>query len=225
MFTGLVEEKGALIGRVMRGSGARIHVRSALGAGGSKLVLGESISVDGVCLTVETVTAEGFEVDASSETLARTTLGKTPVGSVVNLERATPLGGRMGGHIVTGHVDAVGLCVLREPAGDSVKLAFAHPPELARFIAEKGSICVSGISLTVNAVGKPGSDDRFEVMIIPHTLEATSLADLKPNDPVNLEVDILARYVLRAHDVDAGKGDIAARNADWMALLQRAGYV
>lgn len=221
MFTGLVEEKGALISRVMRGPGARLHVRSALGAGGAKLVLGESISVDGVCLTVETVTGEGFEVDASSETLARTTLGKTPVGSVVNLERATPLGGRMGGHIVTGHVDAVGLCVLRETAGDSVKLAFAHPPELARFIAEKGSICVSGISLTVNAV----NTDRFEVMIIPHTLEATSLAELKPSDPVNLEVDILARYVLRAHDVDAAQGDIAARNADWMALLQRAGYV
>lgn len=221
MFTGLVEEKGALIGRVMRGPGARLHVRSALGAGGAKLVLGESISVDGVCLTVETVTGEGFEVDASSETLARTTLGKTPVGSVVNLERATPLGGRMGGHIVTGHVDAVGFCVLREAAGDSVKLAFAHPPELARFIAEKGSICVSGISLTVNGVAA----DRFEVMIIPHTLEATSLADLKPTDPVNLEVDILARYVLRAHDVDGARGDIAARNADWMALLQRAGYV
>ncbi|MEO6575957.1 MAG: riboflavin synthase [Polyangiaceae bacterium] len=220
MFTGLVEEKGALAGRVARGPGARLHLRSAM----TNLVLGESISVDGVCLTVETATEGGFEVDASSETLARTTLGKTAVGSVVNLERATPLGGRMGGHIVTGHVDAVGLCVLREAAGDSVKLAFAHPPELARFIAEKGSICVSGISLTVNAV-TTGSTDTFEVMIIPHTLAATSLADLKPSGPVNLEVDILARYVLRAHDVDGSKVDIGARNADWMALLQRAGYV
>ena len=125
MFTGLVEEKGALVGRVTRGlalaRGARIRVRSAM----KELVLGESISVDGVCLTVETVTGDGFEVDASSETLNRTTLGKHPLGSVVNLERATPLGGRMGGHIVTGHVDAVGVCVLREAAGDWVKLAFA----------------------------------------------------------------------------------------------------
>lgn len=217
MFTGLVEEKGALVTRVMRGPGARLRVRSAM----TELVLGESICVDGVCLTVEAVVDDGFEVDASAETLARTTLGKTVVGSIVNLERATPLGARMGGHIVTGHVDAVGLCVARLPVGESVKLAFAHPPELARFIAEKGSICVSGISLTVNAV----SHDRFEVMIIPHTLEATSLADLQATGAVNLEVDILARYVLRAHAVDTAQTDPAARHADWMALLQRAGYV
>ena len=217
MFTGLVEEKGALVGRVARGPGARLRIRSVM----KELVLGESISVDGVCLTVESVTGDGFEVDASSETLARSTLGKTTLGAVVNLERATPLGGRMGGHIVTGHVDAVGVCVLREAAGDWVKLAFAHPPELARFIAEKGSICVNGISLTVNAVGA----DRFEVMIIPHTLQATSLGDLKPTGPVNLEVDILARYVLRARDVDTHGGELAPRHADWMALLQRAGYV
>jgi riboflavin synthase len=193
MFTGLVEELGTLAARIENGPGARLRIRCAMGP----LVLGESISVDGVCLTVVTITPDGFEIEASAETLARTTLGSVAVPGSVNLERAMQLGGRMGGHMVTGHVDAPGALVEKTPVGSSTRMVFSFPPALARFIAEKGSITVSGVSLTVNGV----SDDRFDVVIIPHTAEVTTLGALAPGDRVNLEVDILARYVLRAATV------------------------
>jgi riboflavin synthase len=161
------------------------------------LALGESISVDGCCLTVVTIHDDGFEAEASAETLARTTLGSILVGGAVNLERAMQLGGRMGGHMVTGHIDAPGALVEKVAVGTSTKMVFGFPPALARFIAEKGSITVSGVSLTVNGV----SADRFDVVIIPHTAEVTTLGALVPGSRVNLEVDILARYVLRAATV------------------------
>lgn len=217
MFTGLVEERGTLGRLTPHGSAARLLVRSELGKR-EPFVIGESVAVDGVCLTVVAIPADGFEADASAETLARTTLGGRTPGSPVNLERAMKLGGRMGGHLVTGHVDAVGALVAREPDSGSVKMTFSFPTQLAAFIAEKGSIAVNGVSLTVNGV----SSDRFDVTVIPHTLTATSLGALASGGPVNLEVDLVARYVARMRDTSTHE----PRNDEaWLARLARAGYV
>jgi len=213
MFTGLVEEAGALAARTPRGTSARLVIRTALGP----LELGESVSVDGVCLTVDAIVKGGFEADASSETLARTTLGSLPLGAPVNLERAVAVGQRLGGHIVSGHVDGTGTLASRADMGaGSVKMTFTPPKELRRYIAEKGSITINGVSLTVNDVSKDG----FSVMLIPHTLKKTSLGGLRDGGRVNLEVDVLARYVARLIEVD--KED---PNAEWMARLTRAGLV
>lgn len=204
MFTGLVEEKGTLAARVARGPGARLTIRCSLGAS-EPLVMGESISVDGCCLSVVAIAPDGFEIDASAETLARTTLGALALGAAVNLERATKLGERMGGHVVSGHVDGVATLVERCPLGEAIVLAFEVPAPLARFVAEKGSICVSGVSLTVNAV----AGARFEVAIIPITRQVTNLDQLAVGAKVNVEVDLLARYVARALDA-AREGDDAS---------------
>ncbi len=192
MFTGLVEATGVLSGRLARGPGARLRFRAELDGG--PLALGESIAVDGCCLSVAALAADGFEVDASAETLARTTLGRASPGKLVNLERALRAGDRFGGHFATGHVDGLGELVDRRPVGDPVAMTFAVPSHLARFVAEKGSIAVNGVSLTVNAVTPA---NRFDVVLIPITLQKTSLAALAPGDAVNLEVDLIARYVAR----------------------------
>jgi riboflavin synthase len=191
MFTGLVTARGTLTARQPRGPGARLTLAARFDDG--PLSMGESVSVSGACLTVDAITAEGFEVDASAETLARTTLGDLKVGGTVHLERALRAADRMGGHVVTGHVDGVGSLLERRPMGESVVLVFGVPLELAPFVAEKGSITVEGVSLTVNGAGA----DRFDVTIIPHTITKTHLGQLKPGDPVNLEVDLIARYVGR----------------------------
>jgi riboflavin synthase len=203
MFTGLVEATGIITSRSASGGGpgARLAIGAALE--GEPLSLGESIAVDGVCLTVDAIVAGGFEVDASGETLARTTLGGLAPGSRVHLERAMRPSDRFGGHIVTGHVDGVGSLAERRReggSGESWWLAFAMPADLARFVAQKGSIAVDGVSLTVNAVGS----DRFEVTIIPHTLRKTKLGALAVGGAVNLEVDLVARYVARLNAFPGG---------------------
>ena len=180
-----------LASRETRGPGARLVIRATLA--GEPLALGESISIDGACLSVVESLAGAFAVDATAETLARTTLGTLPLGRSVNLERALQVGDRLGGHMVTGHVDGVGSLVGRKTVGEAVAMTFSVPAELARFVAEKGSIAVAGVSLTVNAVRA----DAFEVMLIPITLRATTLGDLAPGEQVNLEVDLVARYVAR----------------------------
>jgi riboflavin synthase len=191
MFTGLVTAAGTLAAFHPRGSGARLAVAARFDDG--PLELGESIAVSGVCLSVVAFSDLGFEVDASAETLARTTLGALQVGGGVHLERALRASDRMGGHIVTGHVDGVGSLLERGPEGESLALVFGVPKDLAPFVAEKGSITVDGVSLTVNAVGL----DRFDVTIIPHTLGKTHFGALRRGSPVNLEVDLIARYVGR----------------------------
>jgi riboflavin synthase len=218
MFTGLVEERGTLAERSPRGPGARLYVRCGLGVK-EPYEMGESIAVDGCCLSVVAIQADGFEVDASAETLARTTLGALALNATVNLERAAKLGQRMGGHIVSGHVDGVATVVERRPLGDAIALAFEVPKELARYVAEKGSITVGGVSLTVNAV----KGARFEVAVIPITRQATNLDALAPGARVNIEVDVLARYVARV--VEAAAEDPAAGDARLMELLKRGGYV
>lgn len=231
MFTGLVEAKGTLLRRAQRGRDARLVIRGELvDARREPVALGESIAVDGVCLTVDTVVEPGgpgptvFEADASSETLGKTTLGALTVGSPVNLERALPIGGRLGGHIVSGHVDGVGRVLETVPTGAALEVVFEAPAELARYIAPKGSICVSGVSLTVNGV----SGATFEVMLIPHTRDKTSLDGLAVGTQVNLEVDVLARYVARLLEVGRAGGASSSETSLDSRLLERlraAGYV
>ncbi len=227
MFTGLVETKGTLVRSTAQGTGSRLVVRGDFDR--EPLTLGESIAVDGVCLTVASIASPGpagsvFEADATSETLAKTTLGALGAGAHLNLERAVPIGGRMGGHIVSGHVDGVGRIAAKEPlGGEAVKVTFEAPPELMRFFAPKGSVCVSGVSLTVNGVGK----NRFDVVLVPHTRDKTSLDALAIGARVNLEVDLLARYVARL--LEAGRPAEASgsetSDAAWSERLKRAGYL
>jgi riboflavin synthase len=189
VFTGLVEDRGALVSRTVCGPGARLVFRSKL----DRLKLGESISIDGACLTVAAIKDDTFDVDASHETLSLTTLGELEPGSEVNLERALQVGDRLGGHIVTGHVDGVGTLRSRKSVGESVVMSFSLPKELSKLVAKKGSISVSGVSLTVNEIDLEG----FEVTIIPHTLKETTLGNLRARSRVNIEVDLVARYVQR----------------------------
>jgi riboflavin synthase len=200
MFTGLVETLGVLRQRSGRPV-ARALIETSLGP----LTLGESIAVNGACLTVDRITRSGFECDMSAETLERTTLGGLPLGASVHLERATPLGGRMGGHMVLGHVDGIGRISAREPRGEAIRVEITVDGSLARFLAEKGSVCVDGVSLTINAVGGgAGADEaRFVLMLVPHTIGRTLLAKASVGAQVNIEVDVLARYVARMLDLAA----------------------
>jgi riboflavin synthase len=195
MFTGLIEGVGRLAAREMRGGDARlrIDVGTLPWGDGADVRLGESISVNGTCLTVVSFDATGFDADASNETLALTTLGELPAGRAVNLERAMRPSDRLGGHLVSGHVDGVGTVVHAWNDGRAQRWLFAVPAPLRRYIAAKGSICVDGVSLTVNGV----DDNGFEVALVPHTLAHTAFGDTRPGDAVNLEVDMLARYVER----------------------------
>ena len=197
MFTGIVQERGRLTDDPMpSGQGG---VRLSLGHSadlGRRLEIGASLAVSGVCLTVVELDGDpplGCTVELSPETLARTTLGDLRRGDPVNLEPALRLGDALGGHWVQGHVDGTTRVVDRRDLTDHRVLAFAIPPEMEPYLVEKGSITVDGVSLTVSALGP----DRFEVALIPHTLEVTTLALLAPGDRVNLEVDVLAKYVDR----------------------------
>jgi len=190
MFTGIVTHLGR-IQRVEGSADRRLWIASALAY--DQLPIGASVAHSGVCLTVVEKAAGAHLVEASAETLARTTLGDWGEGTAVNLETSLRLGDELGGHFVFGHVDAVAELLEIEPVGDSWRLAVALPAELAPMVALKGSIAVDGISLTVNAVHA----DRFELMIVPYTWEHTTLAERAVGDAVNLEVDMLARYVAR----------------------------
>jgi len=195
MFTGLIEGVGRLAAREMRGGDARlrIDVGTLPWGAGADVRMGESISANGTCLTVVAFDDTGFEADASNETLALTTLGEVDVGRALNLERAMRPTDRLGGHLVSGHVDGVGSVVHTWADGRAQRWVFEAPASLRRYIAAKGSICVDGVSLTVNAV-----DDRgFEVTLVPHTIAHTAFGETRAGDPVNLEVDLLARYVER----------------------------
>ena len=192
MFTGLVQGVGHLAARTARGGDARLRI--AIGTLPlADAQLGESIAVNGVCLTVVAFDGTAFDADASNETLALTTLGELAIGRALNLERAMRPNDRLGGHLVSGHVDGVGTVLHRWDDGRAQRWLFEAPAALRRYIAAKGSICVDGVSLTVNAI-----DDRgFEVALVPHTLQHTAFAHTAIGDPVNLEIDLVARYVER----------------------------
>lgn len=190
VFTGLVEDIGTVV-RADRRSDALVLVVRPGRIPVAELALGESVSHDGVCLTVTAVDAGTYTVLAGAETLARTTLGRVRAGTRLNLERALAAGARLGGHLVAGHVDGTGELMARVDRGANLVLTFRAAPALLRYVVEKGSIAIDGISLTVNRV----DDTGFDVAIIPHTLEQTTLGGRRPGDPVNLEVDVIGKYV------------------------------
>ena len=192
MFTGLIDGVGRLAARETRGGDARLAIEVG-SLPFSDVRMGESIAVNGVCLTVVAFDARGFEADASTETLALTTLGALAPGRALNLERAMRPTDRLGGHMVSGHVDGVGRVLQVRDDARAQRWRFGAPAALLRYIASKGSICVDGVSLTVNAVDEQG----FEVALVPHTVAHTAFGETAVGDPVNLEVDLVARYVER----------------------------
>jgi riboflavin synthase len=193
MFTGIVEGTGtvAALAAAADGSGVRLELAAPWLAG--QLEPGESVAVNGCCLTVAEATAAGFAADLVAETLRRTALGGLAAGARVNLERPVALGGRLGGHLVQGHVDGVAKVLDRKPVGEGEEVRIELPPDLERYVVEKGSIAVDGVSLTVAGVGH----GWLTVALVPHTLEVTTLGDRHPGDPVQLEVDVVAKYVER----------------------------
>lgn len=201
MFTGIVEELGEVVGKEDLADAARFVIRGPLVT--TDAGHGDSISVNGVCLTVVEVLAEGaFTADVMQETLNRSSLAGVDVGSRVNLERAAAVNSRLGGHIVQGHVDGTGRVVSRTPSENWEVVRIALPAELSRYVVEKGSITVDGVSLTVSGLGS----DWFEVSLIPTTLGLTTLGRAAVGTPVNLEVDVIAKYVERLLADRAGDG-------------------
>lgn len=192
MFTGIIQSVGRIVRLEPRGGDVRLHV-DTLALDLTDTQLGDSIAVSGVCLTAVVLQPHGFSADVSNETLALTTLGKLKSGDPVNLEKALRLADRLGGHLVSGHVDGLGKVVSITPDGRSQRWTFEVPAALARYIAAKGSVCIDGTSLTVNEV----VGQQFGVNLIPHTVEHTAFHVRRIGDAVNIEVDVIARYVER----------------------------
>jgi riboflavin synthase len=192
MFTGIIQSVGRIARLEPRGGDVRLHVDTA-GLDLGDVQLGDSIAVSGVCLTAVTLEARGFAADVSNETLSLTSLGKLKAGDPVNLEKALRLADRLGGHMVSGHVDGLGKVVSITPDARSQRWVFEVPASLSRYIAAKGSVCIDGTSLTVNEV----SGQRFGVNLIPHTVEHTAFHARCVGDVVNIEVDVVARYIER----------------------------
>lgn len=192
MFTGIVQTIGAVRSIIPKNGDVELLI-AAPELGLASVALGDSISVNGCCLTVTRLTSDCFAADASTETLNVTTLGAWREGQRVNLEKALCAGQPLGGHYVTGHVDGIAQVIEAAADARSIRMQFEVPEALARYIARKGSVCIDGVSLTVNEV----SEARFSVNLIPHTLEATTLSECRPGARVNLEVDIIARYLER----------------------------
>jgi riboflavin synthase len=211
MFTGIVEEVGR-VARVGRSHGD-LRLRIAAETVLSDLAVGDSVAVSGCCLTAVAVDAGGFEVELTEETV-RATAPRWHAGAHVNLERALPAEGRFGGHVVAGHVEGVGTVAAREEHEGALVLRVDGPPGLARWWVPKGSVTVDGVSLTLVDVGGPGGTDRalpasaFTLWLIPHTLDVTTLGELRPGDAVNLEADIMARYAARAAALDGAGGEV-----------------
>jgi riboflavin synthase len=196
VFTGIVRERGRIAAVEGDGQARRLEVDAPATAG--RLAVGDSVSIGGCCLTATAVSNGRFSVTAVPESLSRTTLAKLAAGDEVNLETAMRAGEPLGGHYVQGHVDGVGTVASVEPEEEGVRVWVDTPAALLRYCVEKGSIAVDGVSLTITAVG----DGAFEVALVPHTLEQTTLGRLEPGDEVNLEADILAKYVERLLDPD-----------------------
>ncbi len=214
MFTGIIEQVGRVRARQTAPGGCRLEIVPAPPFEG--LRIGESVAVDGACLTAEAGSSpERLSFFLSAETLTRTTLGGLALGAEVNLERALAVGDRFGGHFVLGHVDAVGHLIHLRPQGEAWELAVACPAEIGRFLAPKGSIAVDGISLTI-VEARPTA---FTVAIVPHTLRQTTLQSKSAGASVNLEVDVIARYVRRFLEGAVGAGAVD------LELLERAGFI
>ncbi len=197
MFTGIIKAKGTITSMQRRGGDVRMTVSSG-DMPWADYEIGESIAVNGVCLTAVALHEDGFDTDVSNETLSVTALASIGEGSSVNLEPAMAVGERLGGHIVSGHVDCVGKVLSVDEDARSMRLKLELPREYARYVAKKGSVCIDGVSLTINEV----SGNTFEVNIIPHTAEVTTIGEYAPGSVVNIEVDLLARYLERLLSAD-----------------------
>ncbi len=217
MFTGIIEELGRVRSVEQRGEGARVRIEARTVTAGTRE--GDSISVNGVCLTAIDVRADSFAADGSRETLQRSTLSRLRAGTVVNLERAVTPETRLGGHIVQGHVDARGRFLSAEEHGGSWAVRLAYPPEMARYLVFKGSVAVEGISLTIARL----TDEYFEIAVIPKTWAVTNLSHLRPSDEVNLEADIIAKYVERLL-VSMGKNEDSKSSSLTLEKLADLGY-
>lgn len=215
MFTGIIQTLGRIESLSPRGGAMRMAIAAA-DLDTSDVALGDSIAVSGPCLTAVAISPGRFEVDVSPETLERTTLGGKRAGDAVNLEKALRLSDRLGGHLVSGHVDGLGEVLARVERDNCVQFTLRAPQALARYIAPKGSICIDGVSLTVNAV----DGAQFELLIIPHTLERTTLGELRAGSRVNLEIDLVARYLERLLAPDA-----AAPGGVTLETLRKAGML
>ena len=219
MFTGIIEAVGTIVAMTNKGQDISLRIQS----GKLELAdvkLGDSIATNGVCLTVVQLTADGYVADLSGETLARTGFADYQAGRKVNLEKALMPTSRLGGHLVSGHVDGVGKIVAVKPLGRAMEYWVEAPRELARYIAEKGSITVDGISLTVNSV----EGARFRLTIVPHTSEETTVGEWRVGSRVNLEVDVIARYLERLVLGDKA-ADVAPATGVTMAMLAENGFM
>ena len=209
MFTGMIEELGHIQSVRFKGNSAELSIACSKVL--ENIELGDSIAVNGVCLTAVSFTAKSFVADASSETLTRTSLKQAVPGAVVNLERAMQMGGRFGGHIVQGHVDGTGQLLKTESDGEFWTLTISAPEAIRKYIAEKGSVCIDGISLTV----AKDLDSAFTIAIIPHTYSNTNLYTLKPGNIVNIEVDVISRYTEKLLKSDTKEDKLSELLADW----------
>lgn len=215
MFTGLIEDVGKVIGLDRAGAGARLHVSSVLPQ--DEITLGDSVAVNGVCLTVVEKSSGRLSFDVSPETLERTLFKAIRPGTFVNLERALRFGDRLGGHLVSGHVDCLAVIRERREVSGNFIFSFQVPPRYARYLIEKGSVAIDGISLTVNTV----SDDGFTINIIPHTADHTTLRYRGPGDEVNIETDLIGKYVER---LLAGR-DSGGEKGVSLELLAKSGFL
>jgi riboflavin synthase len=218
MFTGIIEELGRVRSLEKRGEGVRIRVEARVVSDGTRE--GDSVAVNGVCLTALDVEKGSFAADGSRETLQRSTLGNLRAGSSVNLERAVTPATRLGGHIVQGHVDARGRFISAEDHGGSWTVRIGYPKEMARYLVFKGSVAVEGISLTVAAL----AEEHFEIAVIPKTWAVTNLSRLRPGDDVNLEADIIAKYVERILTVGKAVGEESQPSSLTLEKLADLGY-
>lgn len=224
MFTGLIER----IGQIRRVTRQALGVSLSIGVDAgfvAELALGDSVAVNGVCLTVTSKLGDFFTVDVSAESLSRSVLKHVKPNDSVQLERALRLGDRLGGHLVTGHVDAVGRLVRVESLGESLQLWFEAPAEIARFLVEKGSIAIDGASLTINAVCDQASGARFSVVLIPHSQEKLLLSQKSPGAEVDLEADIIGKYVERLLGRGGEQKTVSGESGVTLDLLARAGFM
>jgi riboflavin synthase len=201
MFTGIVAELGEIAGIERHGDAAQLTIRASTDG----VITGESIAVNGVCLTVTEFSDSTFTADVMGETLDRSALGMLTTGAPVNLERSVRLADRLGGHLMQGHVDATGTVISRSPAERWDQVRISLPAGISQYVVLKGSIAVDGVSLTVSAVGPPGEDSWFEVSLIPETLKRTTMGARQPGETVNLEVDVIGKYVERLLNREAGQ--------------------
>jgi riboflavin synthase len=219
MFTGIIEGLGALTAVKPSGQGARLSVTAEVSL--ENTGIGDSIAVNGACLTAVSISGNRFEVDVSPETLQHTTLGNARVGDRVNLERALRLGDRLDGHLVSGHIDGTGVIRQRQPLGNAVIITISVPKELARYMIHKGSVAVDGVSLTINALGP----ESFDVSIIPHTAGLTTVGFKQPGSRVNIETDMIGKYIERFITTPGETASAGEKKDIDIAFLAKSGFM